>query len=481
MMHYVSDYFGTLSFPQTSLNHYRQWMVVTQDETTHQIKSLIMLQFPTSNRPICLSEQLRVIAHRIFYDVISRHQPELSGILESFCCGFHWNKRMKSRFSSDPGKSDMHFWWARTSTHQWRANMIRYAICFCSGFQLFIKVDLLLRGLFNGTNAPSSTSQVFSPFFFSLHLVQLNWLKSSLTTVGHVEFCLSRHNFGLLQLTVLGCVNAEQRRSSKLLNNDGFQMKQPLQFLKEANHVKSISYTWWQGFIQRMVCWWLLFGGPPPLQHKFKAPGCKQFGSINMHLCHSVQTDLRVCSPKLGFLNIHGNKKSCDLEGSIFLKPQRWVYHCFISSYHPMQFWESEDWKLATNSSLTARVQLRCPKKLSPLTHLTFIFCQISFPITLFPTFLLQKSFSVLSLDILSIDILSMSILSIFGTPQDFKAHIKDGRNHICDLTRKDKLRHQTPLKVPFRLTYEVEKHDESCCPIFVRRPKGLRTTLSCW
>lgn len=27
------------------------------------------------------------------------------------------------------------------------------------------KIDLLLRGLFNGMNAPSSTSQVFSPFF----------------------------------------------------------------------------------------------------------------------------------------------------------------------------------------------------------------------------------------------------------------------------------------------------------------------------
>ena len=167
-----------------------------------------------------------------------------------------------------------------------------------------------------------------------------------------MEFCLSRHNFGLLQLTVLGCVNAEQRRSSKLLNHHGFQMKQPLQFLGEANHVEIYFFMYvvtgihsTDGLLVVAVggLWFLLLVDPrgPSSMRKTtetsKAPGCKQFGSINMRLCHSGQTDLRVCSLKLGFLNIHGKMFSCDLEGSIFLKPQRWVYHCFIASYHPMQ------------------------------------------------------------------------------------------------------------------------------------------------
>lgn len=164
MMHYVSDYSGTLSFPQTSLNHHRQRMVVTQEETTHQIKSLIMLQFPTSKCPICLSEQLRVIAHRSLLRCDFSSPTGTFRILESFCCGFHWNKGMTSRFLSHPGKSDVDFLCGgRTHLHT-NGGQISLDM-FLFWISAIHKIDLLLRGLFNGTNAPSSTSQVFSPFF----------------------------------------------------------------------------------------------------------------------------------------------------------------------------------------------------------------------------------------------------------------------------------------------------------------------------
>ena len=140
MMHYVSDYSGTLSFPQTSLNHYRQRMVVTQEETTHQIKSLIMLQFPTSNCPICLSEQLRVIAHR---SLLRCDFSSPTGTFRDFGIILLWfplEQRNDVTFSFTPWKIRCGFslWWAHTSTHQWRAN-IRYDM-FCSGFQLSIKL-----------------------------------------------------------------------------------------------------------------------------------------------------------------------------------------------------------------------------------------------------------------------------------------------------------------------------------------------------
>lgn len=71
---------------------------------------------------------------------------------------------LKQRNDVTPWKIRCGFslWGAHTSAHHGGQISLDMFLFWISAIH---KIDLLLRGLFNGTNAPSSTSQVFSPFF----------------------------------------------------------------------------------------------------------------------------------------------------------------------------------------------------------------------------------------------------------------------------------------------------------------------------